>query len=158
MTRQAGRDLIRMHEWYYEKTQANGVVRSMSAVIVAENPCLSIVLLFGMLQRVPVKGIVKFNVLITSYETMLADAEEIGSVRWTFVAVDEGQRLKNRKASILNALSTLNIRRRLLLSGTPLQNNTDELWSLMNFVEPVGWNSCHRRCLRSFVHCLYRCA
>ena len=65
----------------------------------------------------------------------------VAQIRWSLVVVDEGQRLKNRKASMLAALSSLNIRRRVLLSGTPLQNNTEELWSLMNFVEPVKFHS-----------------
>lgn len=59
-------------------------------------------------------------------------------INWSLVVVDEGQRLKNRKAQALQALRDLHISRRLLLSGTPLQNNTAELWTLMNFVEPVG--------------------
>ncbi len=58
-------------------------------------------------------------------------------INWSLVVVDEGQRLKNRKAQALQALRDLHISRRLLLSGTPLQNNTAELWTLMNFVEPV---------------------
>jgi SNF2 family DNA or RNA helicase len=58
-------------------------------------------------------------------------------IAWSLVVVDEGQRLKNRKAQALQALVDLRVSRRLLLSGTPLQNNTAELWTLMNFVEPV---------------------
>ena len=58
-------------------------------------------------------------------------------ISWSLVVVDEGQRLKSRKAQALQALVDLHISRRLLLSGTPLQNNTAELWTLMNFVEPV---------------------
>jgi SNF2 family DNA or RNA helicase len=104
------------------------------------------------------KNRVKFSVLITSYETLLADITDMRTVRlcvhagvrglgfvtrqcvqipWTMVVVDEGQRLKNRKASMLQALKEMRIERRLLLSGTPLQNNTEELWTLMNFIEPV---------------------
>jgi SNF2 family DNA or RNA helicase len=140
---QAGRDLIRMYEWHYEQIKPNGVVCQSNPVFRFFEALwwISEVRFNWFLQRVPLKNTVKFTVLITSYETLLADAEEISKIRWSVVIVDEGQRLKNRKASVLAALGTLNIRRRVLLSGTPLQNNTEELWSLMNFVEPVRFNS-----------------
>ena len=52
------------------------------------------------------------------------------------IVVDEAHRLKNKNAKILATLKKLPCRRILLLTGTPIQNNTNELWSLLNYIEP----------------------
>ena len=52
------------------------------------------------------------------------------------MVVDEGQRLKNRKCTLIKSLKQIEASNRLLLSGTPIQNDLDELWSLLNFVNP----------------------
>lgn len=67
----------------------------------------------------------KFQVLITSYEVFLLDfASVIIDIPFQFVVVDEAHRLKNKNAKILTALRQLPCRRVLLLTGTPIQNNT----------------------------------
>lgn len=109
------RDFIRRFEWYYYKNTS------------------------GVPEKVP--GIWKMNVLVTSYEVMLSDIEELAEVPWSFLVIDEGQRIKNRAAKLGLALNALGIERRLMLSGTPLQNNTTELWTLLNFVEPDKFSS-----------------
>lgn len=58
-----------------------------------------------------------------------------------FVVVDEAHRLKNKNAKILHALRQLPCRRVLLLTGTPIQNNTQELWSLLNYIHPDKFSS-----------------
>jgi ATP-dependent DNA helicase len=52
--------------------------------------------------------------------------------------VDEGQRVKNRNCRLIKELKSLPTQNRLLLSGTPIQNTLEELWSLLNFVNPVS--------------------
>lgn len=89
----------------------------------------------------PGTDIVKFNILITSYEMLLSDLPELENIRWKYVIIDEGHRLKNRTAKLMEAFAQLNIPRRLLLTGTPIQNNTTELWTLLNFVEPSKFQS-----------------
>lgn len=79
---------------------------------------------------------VKFQVLITTYETIIADVEELLQIFWEQIIVDEGHRLKNKNAKLVRCLLRLNIKRRMLLTGTPIQNNTEELWTLLNYVEP----------------------
>lgn len=78
----------------------------------------------------------KFNVLLTTYEAYIADAEDLSQLPFLSVVIDEGHRLKNQGGRLLNELRRLNVQHRLLLSGTPLQNNLQELWSLLNFCEP----------------------
>ncbi|KAK6922725.1 SNF2, N-terminal [Dillenia turbinata] len=79
----------------------------------------------------------KFPIVITSYEVALFDAKKyLRHYNWKYLVVDEGHRLKNSECKLLKALSVLRVENRLLLTGTPLQNNLAELWSLLNFILP----------------------
>jgi chromodomain-helicase-DNA-binding protein 7 len=77
----------------------------------------------------------KFNVLITTYETILADATYLQGLPWNALVVDEAHRLKNAQCSLAVALRKFKHQHIVLLTGTPLQNTTAELWSLLNFVD-----------------------
>ena len=81
-----------------------------------------------------------FPVIVTSYEVSIRDQPKInkiaGSEGFTYLVVDEGQRLKNHRCTLISSLKRIHSANRLLLSGTPIQNNLNELWSLLNFVNP----------------------
>ncbi|KAF4549455.1 Chromodomain helicase hrp3-like protein [Elsinoe fawcettii] len=79
---------------------------------------------------------VKFHVLLTTYEYILLDAPFLSQLKWQFMAVDEAHRLKNRESQLYIKLMDFGIPSRLLITGTPLQNNLTELSSLMNFLMP----------------------
>jgi len=86
----------------------------------------------------------KFNVLLTTYEYVLNkhDRSKLESIEWHYIIVDEGHRMKNTKSKFTVALNTrYRSLHRLLLTGTPLQNNLSELWSLLNFLVPKIFNS-----------------
>ncbi|KAF9678332.1 hypothetical protein SADUNF_Sadunf07G0023900 [Salix dunnii] len=79
----------------------------------------------------------KFPIIITSYEIALSDAKKhLRHYPWKYLVVDEGHRLKNSKCKLLKELKYLSVDNKLLLTGTPLQNNLAELWSLLNFILP----------------------
>ncbi|XP_015576220.1 ATP-dependent DNA helicase DDM1 [Ricinus communis] len=79
----------------------------------------------------------KFPIIITSYEIALSDAKKyLRHFNWKYVVVDEGHRLKNSKCKLLKELKYIPMENKLLLTGTPLQNNLAELWSLLNFILP----------------------
>ncbi|XP_043814167.1 ATP-dependent DNA helicase DDM1 isoform X2 [Manihot esculenta] len=79
----------------------------------------------------------KFPIVVTSYEVAFFDARKyLRHYNWKYVVVDEGHRLKNSKCKLLKELKHLAMENKLLLTGTPLQNNLAELWSLLNFILP----------------------
>lgn len=106
------RDIIREYEWYYK----------------------------GRSRR-----LIKFHVLITTYDDLVRDYEELAEIPWRVVIVDEAHRLRNvnskllecMRSVVLKGLAAYGYQHRILMTGTPLQNNTNELWSLLNFIEPA---------------------
>ncbi|XP_024960128.1 probable ATP-dependent DNA helicase CHR12 isoform X1 [Cynara cardunculus var. scolymus] len=84
----------------------------------------------------------KFNVLITHYDLIMRDKAFLKKIPWYYMVVDEGHRLKNSESVLAKTLvSGYQIRRRLLLTGTPIQNSLQELWALLNFLLPTIFNS-----------------
>eukprot|EP00040_Diaphanoeca_grandis_P023261 m.126208 g.126208 ORF g.126208 m.126208 type:complete len:828 (+) comp29187_c0_seq1:151-2634(+) len=81
-----------------------------------------------------------FPVVITSYEIIMRDRKFLAPLPWKYIIVDEGHRLKNLNCRLIKELKTYQSANRLLLSGTPLQNNLAELWSLLNFLLPNIFN------------------
>ena len=78
----------------------------------------------------------KFNVLLTTYEYILADSTFLSQIRWQFMAVDEAHRLKNRMSQLYSKLLDFKASNRLLITGTPMQNTLGELSALMDFLMP----------------------
>jgi SNF2 family DNA or RNA helicase len=108
---QDGRACCRSFEWFYIDISTKGTVLQSHELY-------------------------KFHIMITSYEVFLQDLNNILiNVPFQYIVVDEAHRLKNANAKILQALKRLPCKRILLLTGTPIQNNTDELWSLLNYIE-----------------------
>ncbi|KAK2742579.1 hypothetical protein FQN57_005205 [Myotisia sp. PD_48] len=78
----------------------------------------------------------KFHVLLTTYEYVLQDAHFLSQIKWQFMAVDEAHRLKNRESQLYQKLDEFKAPCRLLITGTPVQNNLGELSALMDFLNP----------------------
>ena len=72
--------------------------------------------------------------LVVSYEGMRIDGSLLHAQRWHYVILDEAQRIKNWKSQAYKAAVNLCSAHRLVLSGTPMQNNLQELWSLFSFL------------------------
>ncbi|XP_054653329.1 lymphoid-specific helicase [Dunckerocampus dactyliophorus] len=75
-------------------------------------------------------------VVITSFEIAMIDRKFLQRCQWKYLIVDEGHRIKNLNCRLVRELKTLPTDNKLLLTGTPLQNNLAELWSLLNFLLP----------------------
>ncbi|KAG2546267.1 hypothetical protein PVAP13_9KG027157 [Panicum virgatum] len=82
-----------------------------------------------------------FPIVVTSYEMAMSDAIFLAHYKWKYVVVDEGHRLKNSKCKLLREIKRIPMDNKLLLTGTPLQNNLAELWSLLNFILPDIFSS-----------------
>lgn len=78
----------------------------------------------------------KFNVMLTTYEYILLDSAFLSQMKWQFMAVDEAHRLKNRDSQLYVKLMDFGAPSRLLITGTPLQNELKELSALMDFLMP----------------------
>ncbi|XP_020591583.1 CHD3-type chromatin-remodeling factor PICKLE-like [Phalaenopsis equestris] len=78
---------------------------------------------------------IKFDVLLTSYEMVNMDSTFLKSINWECMIVDEGHRLKNKESKLFLQLKLFSAKHRVLLTGTPLQNNLDELFMLMHFLD-----------------------
>ncbi|KAJ1984823.1 TATA-binding protein-associated factor mot1 [Dimargaris cristalligena] len=76
------------------------------------------------------------DVIIMSYDVLRNDLDDLVHLHWNYCILDEGHVIKNTKTKITKAVKSVNALHRLILSGTPVQNNVVELWSLFDFLMP----------------------
>ncbi|XP_054798276.1 CHD3-type chromatin-remodeling factor PICKLE isoform X2 [Prosopis cineraria] len=118
------RAVIREYEFYFPKKQKK-IKKKKSGKIVSESK----------------QDRIKFDVLLTSYEMINFDSLSLKSIMWECIIVDEGHRLKNKDSKLFSSLKQYSSRHRVLLTGTPLQNNLDELFMLMHFLDAGKFGS-----------------
>ena len=82
---------------------------------------------------------IKFHVLLTSYEVITSEWEDLSKIRWQVVVIDEAHRIKNSKCKMIQCMEMVKCYHRVLLTGTPVQNNTEELWSLLHYIDPANF-------------------
>ncbi|KAI9748658.1 MAG: hypothetical protein M4579_007155 [Chaenotheca gracillima] len=82
-----------------------------------------------------------FHVLVTSYQLVVQDAQYFQKIRWQYMILDEAQAIKSSQSSRWKSLLGFHCRNRLLLTGTPIQNNMQELWALLHFIMPTLFDS-----------------
>ncbi|KAF9886932.1 TATA-binding protein-associated factor mot1 [Aspergillus nanangensis] len=88
-------------------------------------------------ERAKLKGAVAdADIVVTSYDICRNDSEFLGPINWNYCVLDEGHLIKNPKAKVTIAVKRILSNHRLILSGTPIQNNVLELWSLFDFLMP----------------------
>ncbi|XP_073223963.1 CHD3-type chromatin-remodeling factor PICKLE isoform X2 [Cicer arietinum] len=118
------RRIIREYEFYFPKNPKK-MEKKKSKKIVTKRK----------LERV------KFDILLTSYEMINSDTTILKPIKWECMIVDEGHRLKNKDSKLFSSLTQYSSRHRVLLTGTPLQNNLDELFMLMHFLDAGKFGS-----------------
>lgn len=112
-----GRNALRLYEWYYTDITSDGVPTQKYKIF-------------------------KFNVILTSFEVFCSDLYNVFlNVPFRCIVVDEAHRLKNRAGKTLTLLKEHPCVRVFLLTGTPVQNNTKELFTLLNYIEPLRFRS-----------------
>ena len=82
-----------------------------------------------------------FDVLVTTYEMCLREKSALRRLSWEYIVIDEAHRIKNVDSMLSQIVRAFTSRSRLLITGTPLQNNLMELWSLLNFLLPDVFSS-----------------
>mmetsp|Transcript_20123 Transcript_20123/g.59983 ORF Transcript_20123/g.59983 Transcript_20123/m.59983 type:complete len:858 (-) Transcript_20123:45-2618(-) len=82
-----------------------------------------------------------FDVCVTSYEGVLKEKGALCKINWSYLLIDEAHRIKNPNSSLSRIVRTIPTQFRLLITGTPLQNNLNELWALLNFLLPDIFSS-----------------
>ncbi|KAF5726268.1 CHD3-type chromatin-remodeling factor PICKLE isoform X2 [Tripterygium wilfordii] len=118
------RAVIREHEFYFPKKNKK-IKKKTSSHIVSESK----------------RERIKFDVLLTSYEMINMDTASLKPIKWECMIVDEGHRLKNKDSKLFHSLKQYSSEHRVLLTGTPLQNNLDELFMLMHFLDAGKFES-----------------
>ncbi|KAL3471552.1 hypothetical protein BJX99DRAFT_21929 [Aspergillus californicus] len=76
------------------------------------------------------------DIVVTSYDICRNDSDTLRTINWNYCVLDEGHLIKNPKAKVTIAVKRIHSNHRLILSGTPIQNNVLELWSLFDFLMP----------------------
>ena len=82
----------------------------------------------------------KYDVIVTTYEMALEEVTAFKKIGWQYLIVDEAHKLKNEQGKAHGALASLSSAHRLIITGTPLQNNLRELWALLHFLAPNLFN------------------
>ena len=77
-----------------------------------------------------------YDVIITSYTTVVSDIHMLNMIRWKIVALDEAQNIKNPFSARAKACKSINRDRSIAVSGTPFENHVTDIWSLLDFVQP----------------------
>ncbi|KAK3127778.1 hypothetical protein QOZ80_7AG0578330 [Eleusine coracana subsp. coracana] len=82
-----------------------------------------------------------FHILITNYQILVNEEKLLRRVKWQYMVLDEAQAIKSSSSQRWKTLLSFNCRNRLLLTGTPIQNNMAELWALLHFIMPTLFDS-----------------
>ncbi|KAI5647924.1 hypothetical protein M9H77_33929 [Catharanthus roseus] len=120
----SARAVIRDYEFYFPKNRKKNKKKKTSQIFSESKQ-----------ERI------KFDVLLTSYEMINMDTTTLKGIKWECMIVDEGHRLKNKDSKLFSSLKQFSTRHRVLLTGTPLQNNLDELFMLMHFLDAGKFDS-----------------
>jgi len=99
-------------------------------------PSLEYYIHHGSLRSRQIDELLKHHVIITTYGTLRSDIKLFTGMKFDYVILDESQAIKNPTSKVTKAASLLNAKNRLCMSGTPLQNNTFDIYAQMNFLNP----------------------
>ncbi|RIB22309.1 DNA repair protein, SNF2 family [Gigaspora rosea] len=124
-----------VHNWANELEKWLGPIRLKALVMDSKGKKEN--LIRELRKYAGAKGKLIFQpVLIVSYETLRINISELKTTQFGLLLCDEGHRLKNSNSQLFQALNSLQVQRRVILSGTPIQNDLSEYFSLLNFANP----------------------
>lgn len=112
------------------------VIDSWEAENARFTPALTLRRHHGPDRRMPTNGFAGHDLVLTSYTLARTEVERFRETDWALIVLDEAQRIKNAHSETARSLRSIPSRRRLCLTGTPLENHLGELWSLFAFLMP----------------------
>lgn len=112
------------------------VVFNWEAEIQKFAPDLTCLKLSGIERKQLFKQIPDYDIVITSYALVRRDIEKLRKINFRYIILDESQNIKNALSQTAQAVKKLNSTHRLALSGTPIENKLEELWSVFDFLMP----------------------
>jgi len=110
-------------------------------VFHGSQPARDLIVKHELFFKPPFENTPKFQVLLTNIETVQKSIELIQSIKWHFVIIDEAHKLKNINSKIYKMMFSLQMEHVLLMTGTPIQNNIDEIYALLHFIAPIKFPS-----------------
>jgi SNF2 family DNA or RNA helicase len=99
-------------------------------------PDIKYIIHLGQKRKKCIEHLTKFDIVLVSYHTLRNDIKLFNETDYGYIILDESQNIKNYKSLTFKAIKTLESNYRLSLTGTPVENNTLELWSQMEFLNP----------------------
>lgn len=114
----------------------NSVVQNWKLEAERFVPRLNVAIYAGTDRKKRLPELDPFDLVLTTYGTLRKDIQRLSQIKWDYAILDEAQAIKNNASQTAKASRMLNARHRLALSGTPIENHLDELWSLMEFLNP----------------------
>ncbi|MBL0709263.1 MAG: DEAD/DEAH box helicase family protein [Sulfurimonas sp.] len=99
-------------------------------------PNLTVLSLHGSDRAKRFKEIKKYDILLTTYNLIVRDKEKFDKLKFSYIVLDEAQRIKNPKTKMAITIKEFKSEHRLALSGTPIENHLGELWSIFGFLMP----------------------
>jgi superfamily II DNA or RNA helicase len=112
------------------------VVTNWERELARFSPTLSVALWHGADRKEQVEAVKEAEVVITSYALLRRDEEFLAQLDLTYAILDEAQHIKNPLSATAAAAKRLKAKRRLALTGTPIENRLSEIWSIFDFVSP----------------------
>jgi SNF2 family DNA or RNA helicase len=99
-------------------------------------PAVTIYRHIGAKRHTDVRLIRRFDVVLTTYQTVARDIELLEKIDWEYAVLDESQYIKNKSSDAFKAVNQLNAAHKISLSGTPIENSLSDLWAQMQFINP----------------------
>ncbi len=99
-------------------------------------PHLSVYAHVGIRRQKDLRVLQRWDIILSTYQTVLRDVELLKQLTYEYIVLDESQQIKNRNSKVFKAISQLEGKHKISLSGTPIENSLSDLWSQMQFINP----------------------
>ncbi|MEZ4911985.1 MAG: SNF2-related protein [Saprospiraceae bacterium] len=114
----------------------SSLIHNWRSEIYKYTPTLQSVIFIGDKREKLKSTLLQFDIVLTTYQTLYREIEWLKNETFNYIILDESQYIKNKESQIFKAISQIKANHKLSLSGTPIENSLDDLWSQMQFINP----------------------